>query len=604
MIYNNILFFLAVIFIFSTDTPPVTPWLSFFIALPLFLFMLYGFSRIASRAYGRLRIDASADYFGIEKKLTLLAVLLFAFFVYGLDLRYYLQPLSFGGTLPVIESIAGLSLFFLLLAIIWFHGRTAYQDLFQCSYTAGEFILSNTKANLPVILPWLVISFTFNLLSLLPFPSVHNFLATPWGDLVLFAVLISFLLLFFPPLVRWLWNCQPIPAGPDRHRVESFCHKLGFAPKILYWPLFEGRVMTAAILGAIPGFRYLLVTRALLDRLNDEELNSVLAHEIGHVKKRHMLLLALLFLSFSVLLGVMFKPLYYLLLSNDLFYQTVEWLKISPDTLLVVLGIIPLLIFMLIYFRFIFGYFIRNFERQADLYVFKAQGTSSSLISSFEKIAVASGNIRDQKCWHHFGIGERINFLKECENNRNLITRHNRKILYSLAGYFICIITIVIAMQQMDPHKLAAGYEVKYTKAVLQHKMRQDPSNSLWLLLLGNLMQEHQMETKAINAYEQALVLEPMSAEINNNFAWLLLTATDKSLRDPVRALTLARTAAIMQEEGFILDTLAHALWANSLIEEAIATIINAAQVDPANKKYYHSQLKRFITSSWNKPEP
>ena len=35
----------------------------------------------------------------------------------------------------------------------------------------------------------------------------------------------------------------------------------------------------------------------------------------------------------------------------------------------------PVLLLMLVYFRFVFGYFIRNFERQADAYVFRAVGT-------------------------------------------------------------------------------------------------------------------------------------------------------------------------------------------------------------------------------------
>ncbi|NOQ46029.1 MAG: M48 family metalloprotease [Desulfobulbaceae bacterium] len=603
MIYNNLLFFLVVIFVFSTDTPPQEPWLSSFVALPLFFLVLYVFSRIAGKVYGRSGTAASAGYFAAEKKLSVLAVILFTFTVYVLDLKYYLQALSLGGSLPVLENIAGLAVFFLLLSIMWLHGRTVYQVLFQCRYTGSGFVISNIKANMPIVLPWLVLSFVFDLLTALPFPGFQKILNAPWGDLILFGVFVVFLSLFFPPLVRRLWNCKPMPAGPMRRKIEDFCRQQGFSSEILYWPLFEGQVLTAGIMGIVPRFRYLLVTPALLAALGDEELDSVLAHEIGHVKKMHLVLYIVLFLGFSILAGAVIEPLPYLILGNDFFYRLLGWLHTSPDTLLAVLGVAPLLIFMVIYFRFIFGYFIRNFERQADLYVFKAQGTSHPLVSSFEKIAVLSGNIRDQKSWHHFGIGERVDFLEKCEHNRAIIRRHDQKVYLSLAGYFIFIAAIVFGLQQVDLDKLAAGYEVKYTEAVLQQKLRQEPGNSLWLLLLGDLMQGREMEKKAVDAYEQALALAPMSAEVNNNLAWMLLTAKDGSLRDPARALTLARSAALLKEEGYILDTLAMAFWANGLVQEAMAAEVKAARVDPSNRKYYQTQLEKFKRESWGRPE-
>ena len=255
---------------------------------------------------------------------------------------------------------------------------------------------------------------------------------------------------------------------------------------------------------------------------------------------------------------------------------------------------------MLIYFRFIFGYFIRNFERQADLYVFKAQGTSAPLIRSFEKIAVLSGNIRDEKSWHHFGIGERIDFLEKCEQDPMLIRRQDRKVYTSMGIYFLIILCVVLGMQRIDVESMAAGLETRYAEAILEQKLKQEPENSLWLQLFGDLMQKKEMEKKAIEAYDKALALNPMNAELNNNLAWLLLTARDKSVRDPVRALTLARTAAMLKEEGFILDTLATAFWANGLVEEALALEVKAGQIDPDNIRYYRSQWEKFRTRSWN----
>lgn len=599
MLYNNLIYFLVAIFTFSTNTPvevPLIPWWGAFIASAL---LLAGFSLVARRLYVSALTEKAVRYFSIERKLSIVAVVCFIIWVYVLDLKYYLQPLSLGGKLPVLENLGGLGAFFLLFCVIWYRARPLYQQLFHREYTSFGFLVSNVKINLPIVLPWLLLSFTFDILVLLPFPGLKKILVSPWGDLILFAVFVFFLVLFFPPLIRRLWDCRPMPEGRMRDKIVAFCRDQGFSSEILCWPLFEGQVITAGIMGIVPGFRYLLITPALLEALSEKELESVLAHEIGHVKNKHLMLYVLLFLGFSILAGALARPMPHFILSSDTYYWLLGKINLAPDTLLGILGAIPLLILLIVYFRFIFGFFIRNFERQADASVFRAQGTGVHLISSFEKIAVLTGTRREQKNWHHFGLGERIGFLEQCEQNRQAIGRQDRKVYASLLFYFCCIAGLSFSVQQFDLQKISAGYEVKYAEAVLLQKSRQEPGNSLWPVLLGDLMQSEQMEGKAVEAYEQAVKLRPTSVEVNNNLAWLLLTAKDKKLRDPVRALTLARTAALLDEKGFVLDTLATAFWANGLIENAIETEVRAIRLDPGNRRYYLEQIRRFQNSRW-----
>jgi tetratricopeptide (TPR) repeat protein len=231
---------------------------------------------------------------------------------------------------------------------------------------------------------------------------------------------------------------------------------------------------------------------------------------------------------------------------------------------------VPLLAVMLLYFRFVFGFFIRHFERQADQYVFVAQGTGQPLIASFEKIVQLGGGRREEKNWHHFGMGERIENLERCERDRSEIDRHDRRVRFSLAVYFLLIGLSVLGLRQIDTEHLSDGYETKYAEAVLLQKERLEPTNSLWPILLGDLLQSRKLEHKAVAAYERALMLSAENAEVKNNLAWLLLTAQDPSLRDAKRALDLAREAVLLREHGHILDTLATALWANNRVEEAL----------------------------------
>ena len=600
MIYNNLIFFLVVIFVISSSTTPDTPWLAPWYGLPLFALLLLAFYHAAGWQYRRSLQGGSKNYFAAEKKLSVLAVILFVVAFFTFDLKYYLQYLSFGNSLPVLGDLGGLILFILFLSLMWSQARHAYQVLFQRSYSATEFVLSNIKANLPIVLPWLILTLCFDLLMLLPFPKVQKMLNTSWGDMVFFLLFVVFLALFFPPIVRRLWNCMPMEPGQQRTEIEDFCHSQNFHTDIFYWPLFEGRVLTAGIMGMIPKFRYLLLTPALLALLDREELQSVLAHEIGHVKRYHLMLYVLLFFGFSLLVGGLAEPLPYLLLGSEWFYRLLAWSPMSADGLLALLGGLSLLLLMVIYFRFLFGYFIRNFERQADLYVFKAQGSSFPLIRSFEKIAAMSGNIRNQKNWHHFGIGERIDFLEECEKDRTKISRHHWKVYISLALYFILITLSTWSLHRVDVEAMAKNHEPRFAQAFLEQKLKKEPENSRWLQLQGELMLTTGREQEAIRAYGKALTLAPLKADLANNLAWLLVTARDRSLRNPARALILARSASRLEEQGYILDTLATALWANGQVDEAVRTEFRAAKMDQKNLYYYQAQAKKFRNAPWD----
>ena len=598
MIYNNLIYFLVVIFVLSTDTAPDVPRIGLIPGFFGIIFLYSLFSFICGKVYQKAG-NRSAGYFSAEKKLSLSAVLLFVFLLHFFDLKYYLHPLSLDNRLPVLENIGGLLFFYLFLVLMWQKGRLYYLGVFQRFYSPLSFVISNTKTNLPIILPWLVLSLVFDLLAWADIPKIQQVLNSPAGDIALFIFFVFFLVLIFPPLVRWLWNCTPLPPSQLRDEMETFFRKQKFSSEILVWPLFEGQVITAGIMGILPRLRYLLVTPALLNTMNKDELEAVLAHEIGHVKKKHLILYLLLFLGFSIFASAAAGPLPFLYLSSEWFYTITDRLNLSPENVLAVLSAVPVLLLMVLYFRYLFGYFIRNFERQADLHVFKAQGHGRALISSFEKIARLGGNIREQKSWHHFGLGERIAFLERCEQDTSLLRKHDVKVYTSLTAYVLIIALSALILGRLDTEQLAAGYESRYMEAVIIHKLHEEPENGLLLMFLGNLLQEKKMERKAIEAYEQALLLKQNHADLYNNLSWLLLTAKDKTLLDPPRALILAKQALSMREEGYILDTLATALWANEQINKAIAVETRAAKIDPINSHYYIQQAEKMIKQTW-----
>lgn len=596
--YTNLLLFLVAIFLFSVANVPETPLFSLFESAGLLIALLGSYSLLASKLFRRRAAQAS-HYFRTEKLLSILALCFFGGTLYFCDPKYYLMQFSFATTAPALVNIAGLMLFLAFLALMWRAGRHSYSLIFGRKYSATAFVLSNLKANMPIFLPWVVLSLFYDVVALLPFPGLQEVIASEWGDLFLFGVFLVFVLLFFPPLVRNLWGCQKLPEGELKKKLDAFCQTQGFKADFYLWPLFEGRVLTAGVMGLVPGLRYILITPALIETMSIKELEAVMAHEIGHVKKRHLLLYLFLIAGFSVFAGLLAEPTIYLLLSIDAINNLILSGRFSAANVLTVVGAVPLFTFMLFYFRFVFGYFIRNFERQADLFSLSVVGSSDALVSAFEKIAVLSGNIRNKPNWHHFGIGQRIDCLQAAQQEPQRIGAHNRKVRFSLLAYLFVIVVTIFGVQLIPTEALVERFEGKFAEAVLMKRAAQEPDRALWQRMIGDLMLNKKMETKALEAYEKAYSLEPANPEIMNNYAWLLLTSENLALRDPFKALTLARGAAALQPKGYILDTLATAYWANGFVVEAVNTEKQAAKVDAAKRRFYMAQIMKFTTQTY-----
>ncbi|MCK5517399.1 MAG: peptidase M48 Ste24p, partial [Desulfobulbaceae bacterium] len=201
--------------------------------------------------------------------------------------------------------------------------------------------------------------------------------------------------------------------------------------------------------------------------------------------------------------------------------------------------------------------------------------------------------------WHHFSIGERIDCLKQGEKEPERIDRHNKKIRNSLLAYLMVVALTVFLVQQIPTEGFVQQYQENYAEAFLMQKVKQEPDRVIWRRLTGDLMLTRKMEQKALGAYEMAYSLEPLNPEIMNNLAWLLLTSEDLSIRDPLKALNLARGAATLQPAGYIFDTLATAYWANGLVEEAVKAEQQAIIMDGGQRRFYQAQIGKFTSESY-----
>ena len=254
-----------------------------------------------------------------------------------------------------------------------------------------------------------------------------------------------------------------------------------------------------------------------------------------------------------------------------------------------VLRIVISLIIFVLYFRYVFGFFMRNFEREADLYCFQSGVNPDHLIAGFMKLGARMGDEGKQKNWHHFNISQRIDYIQRCKQNPELIRSHKRKVRRSL-NIFIAVLVIFTALS-FNP--LASQWDHALVTGVVEKLIKKNPDNARYYSYLAMLHYERKQWIPARDAYEKSLRLNPDQAETLNNLAWLYITCPDRTLQDPKRALILAEQAFHLKKEAFILDTLAEAYLANGRYREALAAARRALEIARDNFGYYRKQLAK-----------
>jgi tetratricopeptide (TPR) repeat protein len=281
------------------------------------------------------------------------------------------------------------------------------------------------------------------------------------------------------------------------------------------------------------------------------------------------------------------KPTIYLI-----FYYTLDIERIST-----ILSSVLLIIGTVVYFRYLFGYFMRNFERQADLHVFELFPSAQPLIKTFAKIIAASGQSPEKPNWHHFSIQQRIDYLTLCENESPWISRHHRKVRTSIIVYLVGFLLISLFAYQLTQAVYSGSGQylhVEDLERILDVKKTKSAKDALLYRLIGYHYMGRGMHKKAVNAYEKALDLNPDLSDILNNLAWLLATIDDPSVHDPVRALALAQRAVQIKQTPHIWDTLAESLYRNGRFAEAVEAEKKALAMNPGDRDTYEQQLEKF----------
>ncbi len=362
-------------------------------------------------------------------------------------------------TTPSINALT--SLLFYLFGLYVFH-VSAYPYLSPATRgahgTAKQYALTEICFLIPFAIPFLFFTFLIDLVSLFPGTGLGKILLSNEGsgaDLLLtVSLMILFVgatLLFFPPLIQKIWRCKPIGNPELKARLEAICKRADFKHAgMMTWTVLN-HTYTAGIIGILPNFRYVMFTRRLLNELSKESIEAILAHEIGHSFRRHLMIYPF------ILLGIVVAAALFTLVFSDAidWYFTLQNM-IHPTPLWTVLYtfafFIPYALIAALYFRIVFGFFSRLFERQADLHVFYLQIPAKSMRLALDELGKLTGNTHHLPSWHHHSIHDRIRFLEQSEMDPSIIEKHHKRVRKDVALFFLILLLFAaIALSPLFP---------------------------------------------------------------------------------------------------------------------------------------------------------
>ena len=555
----------------------------------------FWFRRLARKGGQRSYLGLDHSINGAISKLSLTALLIFAANIYWFRLPLLFVDIGLFTLLPTLVAALFLGLFILLLVIIWNFAYGVQKRYFSGGLTKKSYIWSNISFSLPALLPWCCLSLFADMIQLLPQGAVRSYFNTTSGEIVYILTFLILVSVFGPVLIRKLWGCTSLEPGAQRDRIEATCERAGLRyADILKWELFGGSMITAGVMGLVGRFRYLLVTPALMDALDGDEMDAVILHEIGHVQRYHMLFYLLFFAGFIACNFVFFEPMILLLYIAEPVYQGFSFLGVDKGDVYPALICLSLIGCFVIYFRFVFGFFMRNFERQADIHVYDFQRDAGFLVSTFYKIASLSRQSIDKPNWHHFGIGERIRFLEQCRETPGLIAGHHKRVKKMMLVYLILVFVVFSLGYSISHGRSKDAFETYIASQVLLQQLEIDPENSDLYAFVGDSHYNDKAYDKALDAYENVIRIDSKNVHALNNLAWLLATCPDTQFRDSVRALKLVSIAVSLKREPFVLDTYAEALAANNRYAEAIEAAKEALSLAQEKRAYYRQQVARF----------
>jgi Zn-dependent protease with chaperone function len=366
-------------------------------------------AKMVDYTYDNSRLAAKEKLFEDVVELAILFLLLplLVGWIANLNLHIIWQALIFFGILALIGGIAGLpfDLYDTFVLERKYGFSTITWQLWITDLIKSVFISS--------ILMGIMISALMAFIMYLP----TSWWFWGWIFFTLFEIILLWL---YPVIIAPLFNkFEPIKDEALREKINALMDKAGLKTKGIY-QVDEGKRSkhTNAYFTGIGKTKRIVLYDTLLSSHTPDEIVAVLAHEIGHWKKKHILKQ----LTFMIVASLFLLYFIYLIVNWSFLYSAFG-LKVTP----VYAGL-----FLVSLYLSAAGFFLspagaaitRRFEREADKTAWELTGTSEPMISALKRLAkdnLTNLHPHPLYVWFYYShpsLIERIEYLQAMDNKK------------------------------------------------------------------------------------------------------------------------------------------------------------------------------------------
>ena len=366
-------------------------------------------AKMVDYTYDNSRLTAKENLTsdGIELGILFLLLPILVGWIVGLNLHIIWQALIFFGLLALIGGTAGLPF-----------------DLYDTFVLEKKYGFSTITWRLWItdLIKSLILSAIIMTIMISAFMAFIYYLPASWWFWAwLFFTLFEIILLWlYPVLIAPLFNkFEPIKDEELREKINALMDKVGLKTKGIY-QVDEGKRSkhTNAYFTGIGKTKRIVLYDTLLASHTPDEIVAVLAHEVGHWKKKHILKQ----LSFMVIASLVLLYFVYLIVNWSFLYSAFG-LKVTP----VYAGL-----FLVSLYLSSAGYFLspigaavtRRYEREADKMAWELTGISGPMINALKRLAkdnLTNLHPHPLYVWFYYShppLIERIEYLRAMDNKK------------------------------------------------------------------------------------------------------------------------------------------------------------------------------------------
>jgi STE24 endopeptidase len=369
-------------------------------------------NKMVDYTYDNSRLETKANLFDdiVELAILFLLVPLMVNRLVAFNIHIIPQALIFFGVLAAIGGIAGLP--------FTLYDTFVLEKKYGFSTITWKIWMSDLIKSLTVsaILMGIMISAFMAFVSYLP----KSWWFWAWVFFTLFEIMLLWL---YPVLIAPLFNkYEPIKDELLKEKITALLDKVGLKAKGIYQVDAGKRSRhTNAYFTGIGKTKRIVLYDTLLASHSPEEIIAVLAHEIGHWKKKHIVKQLIFMIGVSLIL----LYLVYLVVDSPVLYSAfrIHYASVYAGLFLVSLYLSA--------FRFFLSpvgaAVMRRYEREADRMAFELTGDSQPMINALKRLAKDNlSNLHPHPFYVRFHYShppliERIEFLQALDDRINHI---------------------------------------------------------------------------------------------------------------------------------------------------------------------------------------